>query len=694
MPALPKFSLKRILNSEIDVAQLEGRRLHRPIAVLLIAILSAAVSIIFSLLPITRDGVRLADNVFYDWFYRHRPRESQLNREIVLVEIDDASLEEVDKLLGVGWPWPRLSYHMITKYLEEAGARAVAFDITLGERSASGIEDDEELGTRMDETKMPIAFARLVNPDGQWAPFKPNIRRPIEFGFVDDLSSDKVYRDYLPVTFDKPALALATLKTLNIQPKLPIDRPFLLHYYGPHRDIKDQPTFPAFKASRVIEAVNYPDRENLSVTPEMFKDKIVVVGATAADLHDVKAAPNARLMPGCEIQATAIANLMRGQAVNVMPIGLSYSLALVAGLIVAATTVLLRNALFKFLSLMLLLTIVIGGRFILFNSFATIYWSAISVPLMTILFAAIGGICWSYFLEDRQARRLLKALETCLSPSVAAELAKNPRKLATGGREMDMTVMFTDLADFSAVTEELKEKIEVPLNYYFGEMSEQLILENGTLDKYIGDAILTFWNAPIDQPEHPRFACRAALRILQRENEIREKMAELGVPYLHTRIGINTGRIIVGFMGSERKLNYTVIGDAVNTAARLEPANKLYGTRILVSSHTMERVKHLFLFRRIDLLQVKGKTEVLPIYELMGDESMKNTERATLARRFEEAFDLYRKQNWDAAERIWLELLEKFPEDGPCKTFLKRIEEFRASPPPTDWDGVYVAKTK
>lgn len=635
---------------------------------------------------------QLASWVFYDWFYGNRPIESQLDGDVVIIAVDDGSLAEIEQTIRFGWPWPRDGWALIVQYLDSAGARAVGFDILFRDTSAKGVEDDESFGSMIDETRTPLAFGRTIQPNGEWGRFKPKISRPHEFGGVDP-SDELTYREYLPQRHDKPTLATATLQAAGIKPRLPVDEPFLLHFYGPHRDPTDRPTFQSVRASRVMLAQNNPD-EDTGITRAMFKDKIVLVGATAAALGDIKSAPHDARFPGVEVHATAIANMLQGRSVTPVRPMLLAVITVFAGVISSIGVIWPRFVGFKLLVVATVATSVTATAFLLFTRGQKIVWLSPVAPLMAATLAALGGFAWSYFVEDKKARLLLRALEQCLSPEVAAQLARDPRKLSVGGRQMEMTVMFTDLAGFTALTEKLGEKIEEPLNYYLGEMSAQILDVNGTLDKYIGDAILTFWNAPVDQPDHARFACEAALAVQRREREIAGRMAEMGVTDTITRIGINTGKMVVGFMGSERKLNYTVIGDSVNMAARLEPANKLYGTQILVAEPTASRVKDLFLFRQVDQLRVKGKSVPMAVYELMGDAAAKNSRLGDLAAGFERALRHYFKQEWDQAEAILLELGERFPDDGPISGLRARIADFRMDPPPPDWDGVYVAKSK
>ncbi|MCS7032476.1 MAG: adenylate/guanylate cyclase domain-containing protein, partial [Phycisphaerae bacterium] len=577
--ALPRISIPKLVVPRLPVPKLQLQSAQRRLAVVVIGLTAAIVAILTDQAPITREAFLRADHVFYDWFYTHRPIVSQRDSDVTIVAVDRRSLDDVERALQVGWPWGRSAWSRIATYLQHAGARAVAFDMTFSRSSARGPEDDELFSEELDSLTIPVAFARELTEDGEWGPFKPTLRRPHEFGYVD-VTSEKVYRDYIPRRGDKLSLAAATLRAAGIEPRLPLDRPFLLHFYGPHRDPDNQPTFAAWSASHVLAAADDPDSPNVGVRPEYFRGKLVIVGAVAATLQDIKSVPNSPRMPGVEIQATALANLLYGDAVRAMPPGTASVVALAGALVAAAGTIGLRSATLKFITIVLVCAGLIAGSFLLFRLAHTIFWLPPAMPLFAVALAAVGGITWSYFLEDRQARMLLKALETCLSPSVAAELARNPRKLAVGGQQLDMTVMFTDLAGFTSLTEELKERIEPALNFYLGEMTEQILRLNGTLDKYIGDAIMTFWNAPVDQPEHARHACEAALAIQRRERELRQPLAELGMRDTVTRIGINSGPMFVGFTGSHRKLNYTVIGDAVNLAARLEPANKLYGTQI------------------------------------------------------------------------------------------------------------------
>jgi adenylate cyclase len=238
------------------------------------------------------------------------------------------------------------------------------------------------------------------------------------------------------------------------------------------------------------------------------------------------------------------------------------------------------------------------------------------------------------------------------------------------------------------------EAIPRMLNFYLQEMSEVILEENGTLDKYIGDSIMSFWNAPTIQADHARRACRAALAMRRREEKVAEELEKLAGGVIYSRVGINSGPMIVGNMGSSSKFNYTVLGDAVNLGSRLESANKLYGTRALVSEGTAALVRDAFVLRKVDLIRVKGKQRPMEIYELLVEGIEPPAEISGLIAKYERALVHYQASRFDEAYEVLQSLLADYPTDGPAGTLLRRIEQYRVSPPPAGWDGVYVAKDK
>jgi adenylate cyclase len=231
------------------------------------------------------------------------------------------------------------------------------------------------------------------------------------------------------------------------------------------------------------------------------------------------------------------------------------------------------------------------------------------------------------------------------------------------------------------------------LQLYLEKMSEIVISRNGYLDKYIGDAIMSFWNAPANQADHALRACKAAAEMTRREDEIRPKLREMTGYDIYSRIGINSGPMIVGNMGSPYKFAYTVLGDSVNLASRLEGANKLYNTRVIMSESTALLVKDAFVLRKVDLLKVKGKNKPMAVYELMGEGTV-DAKTAEMIRRYDAAFALYQGRRFDEAYDQFLDMAQAYPKDGPTATMLERSLRLKRRPPPEDWDGVWVAKDK
>ena len=393
------------------------------------------------------------------------------------------------------------------------------------------------------------------------------------------------------------------------------------------------------------------------------------------------------------MQATAIDNLINAQRVVESGPWPGALVTFVAALLAALGIEFPRSVSFKVLNALLAAAALTGFAVLWFIG-GVIHWLPMASPLLTLLVAVVGAFAYSYFSEDRQRRVVLKALGQYVSPHVAAEIQRNPESLKLGGQRREMTVMFTDIQGFTDLSESMdSQKLSEMLNFYLGEMSDLILKCNGTLDKYIGDAIMSFWNAPIVQADHALLACRAALAMRDREAQIQDDLQRLGAPGLLTRIGINTGPMVFGNMGAPQKFNYSVLGDAVNLGSRLEGANKIYSSRILVAETTVALTREKFAFRELDLLRVKGKLKPLAVFELLAEGSADDTTRDHVGK-FESALAAYRRQDWEEAERILSALHEQLPQDGPVASLLKRIAKLRHDPPPADWDGVYIAKDK
>jgi class 3 adenylate cyclase/ActR/RegA family two-component response regulator len=289
---------------------------------------------------------------------------------------------------------------------------------------------------------------------------------------------------------------------------------------------------------------------------------------------------------------------------------------------------------------------------------------------------------------------LRKAFSTYLSGDVVDELIADPTRLQLGGIKRRMTALFTDVRYFTRIAETIPpERLVDLLNRYLSAMSNVILEQKGTIDKYSGDAIISFFGAPLELPDHALRACASAVIMKRFENELNKKIIAEGMspdPLL-TRIGINTGDMVVGNMGTERKMNYTIMGNAVNLASRLEGINKQYGTWILASEHTVKECGDRLLSRRLDRIRVAGIQEPVRIYELLAlsEETSRPDSLPELVELFHAALDIFENRNWPAAEASFARILEQYPDDGPSKLYGERCRQYRQNPPEPDWDGVF-----
>lgn len=654
---------------------------------------------------------------------------------MAIAAIDDKSLEAIGR-----WPWSRSVIARLVTLLKQGGAKAVAIDLLLTEPEsdpenhkireliteytrlgllqttpetqaffskmveiAEKTDHDTMLAEAMDKAKnviLPMVFE--TTPDETFAPTLPIpilAQAASRIGFVNVLpDSDGAVRRGLGMIKKDEEFYLsfsirAVQKYLKIKHKdiiispgkeirlndysVPIDDKgiFYINYYGP---------------DTTISSYSCADILNGTIPPNEFKDKIVFVGSAATGLGDHWANPFTASFSGVETHATIADNILTGRFLQ-RPAWTKYAdtfILILTGIILTMLLSEIRMRYFAPVSFGFIFLFILINQ-IIFNYYRLILlWV---YPISNIMLITLSVFIHRHLTEGREKRLLKNAFERYLNPSVVNRIIENPDCLRLGGEKKELTVLFSDIRGFTAISEKLvPESLVQFMNQYLTSMTDIVMSNEGTLDKYIGDAVMAIYGAPQSQKDHAIRACSSAIRMFEILYEKREIWKNEGLPPIWVGIGINTGQMVVGNMGSAKRFNYTVMGDHVNLASRLEGLTKLYGVKIIVSEFTQKMAKEEFIFRELDIVRVKGRQTPVKIFELQGKDYYTHGNYAFIPI-FHDGLDAYRKGKWDKAIRFFEECLEIKPQDQPALLYIERCLAMKNSDSQSssDWDCTY-----
>ncbi len=605
--------------------------------------------------------------------------------DIVIIGIDDKSINAIGR-----FPWNRSEY---AKLLDKLGAEsankpyAVGIDVSFLEKSNDN--DDQALGNSIKKFG-PVTISGEINSDQQILTPLPVIGKDAKTGIANTIA-------------DSDGTRFARIKTTNGESSetfysfaYQVAKDYLTSANKPSGFLNSVPArYPVMRINFIGRPGSYPtysysDVLNGTVDPIHFKNKIVLIGATAADLHDDQITPTssgAAPMSGVEIQANALQTILEERFIN-SESSLTSLITFFAITIISSVALILLPIMPMIIAFFVILLIFIG--YVIY-SFDHGVIRNIIYPILGIILVSVANIGYRYFSEFRQKRYIRKAFSFYLSETVLSEILSHPDKLKLGGDRREITVLFSDIAGFTGISEKLDpEKLSHMLNQYLTEMTRIVFKYNGVLDKYIGDAVMAFWGAPIKDPDHAYLCCQAALEMQSAINEIKKDWAYLGVDF-GVRIGINTGDMVVGNMGSDQRFDYTLLGDNVNLGSRLEGINKEYGTSIIISEATYKEVSDKVIARKLDTVAVKGKEKGIIIYELRGIKS--HAEDWEFLKKFEAARHEYQLGNFPTSLSLFKKLSKEYPGDSPTKIYLERLR-ILSKEKPSKWDGVYRATSK
>jgi adenylate cyclase len=695
----------------------------------------------------------------FDTFQRFDPRKKAV-RPVTIVDIDDKSMEKLGQ-----WPWPRTRIADLITELTRLGAVVIAFDAVFSEPDRLNPSNAADTFRNLDEATREKL--RLLPSNDQIFADAIKASRVVlgESGLPEEIAAlDKT----LPVTglamlgeepqrfmFDFPGLlrnvpvlehAAAGRGLFTIRPERDgiVRRvPMIMQAQGQTMPsltfemlrvatgsgtilIKSEkagiksvgirglqiPTdnngqlwvhYARNDASIYVPAINVLEK---NVAPDMIAGKLVLIGTSAVGLNDIKTTPVSRAMPGVEIHAQVLESALTGAVISqpIYGIAIEFTTALLFGLLVIAfapafgpVTLVALGAVFA--------TGLIGTSWYFYTQHRLLV--DFTYPLMSTTAIYLTLIFSSFVREQAQRKQIRGQFAQYMSPVLVAQLAQSPEKLVLGGEEREMTIMFSDVRGFTTISESYKhdpQGLTTLMNRFLTPLTNAILARKGYIDKYMGDAIMAFWNAPLDDSQHEINACEAAIDMLERIdelNKVREQEAQEGghahIP-INVGVGLNTGIGVVGNMGSDLKFNYSVLGDSVNLASRLEGQSKEYGFPIIIGSKTAMAVKEKFAILELDFIMVKGKKEPEVIYAIAGREDTAQSGRFQRLRNLTiEMLACYRARDWEGAlvaiergrrtdERHSLELLYNLYE--------ARIRGYIENPPPEDWDGAFALLTK
>ncbi|MEZ4524884.1 MAG: adenylate/guanylate cyclase domain-containing protein [Desulfobacterales bacterium] len=674
----------------------------------------------------------------WDWRVRILAKKSEFTDQICLILVDQNSLDWGSRENGWSWPWPREVYGVISNYCKRQGARMLVMDVLFTEPSPFGEADDERMGESLADYGRVVSamFAGektgseqtwpeyLAPPElrvrelDQWTKEHPAVqtvfsratfpipevsRNSRSLGNVHlNPDHDGVYRrTRLFSVFDGkhlPSLGLAAFLADNPAKdvrmadsilglgayEIPLDQEgnAILRYRGPAG------THRAWSAAAVLQSELRLLSGEAPVIEEQnaFKDKYVFLGFSAPGLYDLRTSPAGGVYPGVEIHATMLDNLLARDFIRDTPAwaavlligGLSLACALSVSLFAEPFVIVGICLLFICIPPLMALSSCIKG-----------IWFPFVVCELAVLNTIFLSLSLKYATEGRQKRFIKLAFAQYLSPAVIEQIIADPDKLRLGGERRELSIFFSDLEAFTSISEKLEpDALVALLNEYLSAMTDIIIEEGGTVDKYEGDAIIAFWNAPLAVPDHAVRCVKAALRCQARLAQMRPAFFQRIGRELNMRIGMNTGYAVAGNLGSQTKFDYTIIGDAVNLAARLEGANKEFGTYTMISGNTRNALGESFGFREIARLGVVGKVEPVTVFEPM---YLKEYEmRKEIFRTFAHARELYYQGNFAAAADSFSEIA-KF--DSAAEAYEKKCRELMDKPP-ENWKGIWIMTKK
>ncbi|MDZ7260707.1 MAG: adenylate/guanylate cyclase domain-containing protein [candidate division KSB1 bacterium] len=659
--------------------------------------------------------------------FRIRGATASKDTSIVIVAIDDQAFAS----LKTPWPFPRTYHARVIENLASAGARLIIFDIEFTESSTTDTLGDRLLTQAIRKAGNVILAGKIVTEFGAneilnsyvLKPIKPLEEAAYAWGLVNAIEDpDGFIRKYL--LFQKHdqlyfSLSIQALIALmggsddvilenggeltvgNVSiPKYDYNS-MLINYRGPAQ------SFNTYSFADVLDdaQVNLPDDEDTDIFElhkewGTFKNKIVFIGASAEELQDTKFTPffeyegKKLKTPGVETHANALSTILNRDFI--LPLKPGWTLLIMVAFSGLATVITKSLKPFKGL-LLIILELLALTVFLLYLFIEFRLWAHLVTPILAVALTYGGNVVHQVVTEQREKNRFRETFQHYVAPSVVDTMLNTGELPKFGGERRRLTVLFSDIRSFTTYTEKFKHTPEVVvqrLSEYLTAMVDIIFKHNGTLDKFVGDEIMAVYGAPLYFKNHAEKACLTALDMVTELRNIQKQWSEKGWDYFQIGIGINTGEVIVGNLGSVQLFDYTVIGDEVNLAARLEGANKQYWTTIIISEATYNEVKDKALVRELDYVRVKGKATPVKIYELRSMNSLPAIEQDLLIDVYTKALQLYKNRHWYEALKEFRRVLRYFPSDGPSRVYTERCLTFIEHPPAEDWDGVYEFKTK
>lgn len=642
----------------------------------------------------------------WDWRVRSVARASARDARIKIITIDQTSLEYVSREMGLGWPWPRSVYVPILEYLRAAGAKGVAFDLLFTERSNEVGDDDSfaravaatlpvisavapqrgkiyesadelalftERQTLSRETILPyLRGGTHPTYPGAALPIEPLIKASAGFGGVTSTADeDQIVRHVQPGVYLKevPLLSLpfalyATVRGSAGAPEELLSAEnelgeYLIRYFGPAG------TYDTYSFSAILSsAIRMSEGKDPKVLPADFKDSYVFVGGSAPGLLDLRAVPFDGAYPGVEVNATVLDNIIHRAFFRHVSPAWSVMLAMGSLLIATCSGLFLRRGGLTVQGLLLLGWI--GACFIVAHLG---WWLPMVDTVVGMFVVGIATGVLQYQIEGRQHRFIRNAFRYYLSSEVIERIVEDPSSLRLGGERRELTILFSDIQGFTGISERLSaDQLVQFLNRFLSEMSTIILESGGTLDKYQGDAVIAFWNAPLSVADHKERAVRAALRCQARLRELSDEFQRSFGINVRMRIGIHTGVVSVGNFGSDQRFNYTMIGDAANVASRLEGVNKVFGTSVIASGSTRSESAASTAWRRLGRVKVVGRNEPIEIYQPL-DIPVDGTLVTELAL-YHDAVSRFEARDFSEARSMF----ERLTDDPVRRVYLARID--------------------